>query len=480
MRASTKKELGQVNTPDRLVTQMLDFGGYDGEIILRKHVIDNSCGNGQFLVQIVRRYINAALRSKESAETISSELSQYIHGIEIDENICEECRQRLDSIVWQFGIDNVNWDIKCENTLLFHGYDGKMGYVFGNPPYVRIHNVKGGENYDILKGYSFAEKGSSDLYLAFFEYGLSLLNENGVLCYITPSSWLSSASGKNMRKYILDRKTLHAIVDFGHFQVFDDAQTYTSVTLFKNKSCKRISYYEYNDGAFDAISSISYSDICIDGKFYFAKDDELKTLKEIEKTTCDKIRVKNGLATLNDKIFVDQVPDTISDCCTINVLKASTGKWGRCLFPYRLSKSDLGKIESIPIEEIKESYPEWYKYLIDNEGELKARTYDNGSNWWEIGRRQGLNDTFRAKIAMNNLTKRPGDIKITRMPEYTHVYSGLYILTDVPFNTIKQALESEQFFNYVKSLKKYKSGEYYTFSSKDVEKFLNYKIYGNK
>lgn len=480
MEKNKEKKLGQINTPDRLVQQMLDFGGYSGNKILGKHVLDNSCGNGQFLSEIVQRYIREAVSNKYSVKKISDELSEYIHGIEIDENVCELCKERLSGIAENFGINGVNWDIVCANALLYEEFKGKIDYVFGNPPYVRVHNVKGDDGYDIMKSYKFAEKGSSDLYLAFYECGLSALKDGGVLCYITPSSWLSSASGKNMRDYILENKTLSAVVDFGHTQIFDNAQTYTLVALFKNKPCDSISYQEYNGGAFDPISSVTYSNITIDGKFYFAKNEDLEMLKKIEGVKCDKVRVKNGLATLNDKVFIDEIPKDFPAIYYIPVIKASTGKWGKCLFPYEICYDR--NIESIPLEDIESRYPYLYEYIMLHEKELKARTYDKGSNWWEIGRSQGLSDTFKDKIAINNLTKGPGDIKITAVPAGSHVYSGFYILTDATFDKIKEALHSKQFFNYVKALKKYKSGEYYTFSSKDVEKFLNYWItkYGDK
>ena len=76
MEKNKEKKLGQINTPDRLVQQMLDFGSYSGNKILGKHVLDNSCGNGQFLSEIVLRYIREAVSNKYSAKKISDELSE--------------------------------------------------------------------------------------------------------------------------------------------------------------------------------------------------------------------------------------------------------------------------------------------------------------------------------------------------------------------------------------------------------------------
>lgn len=40
--------------------------------------------------------------------------------------------------------------------------------------------------------------------------------------------------------------------------------------------------------------------------------------------------------------------------------------------------------------------------------------------------------------------------------------------------------KTEEFLNYVKALKKYKSGGYYTFSSKDLENYLNWYNYNKR
>ena len=42
------KHAGQVFTPNFMVEAMLDYCGYRGELVLKKHVIDNSCGDGAF------------------------------------------------------------------------------------------------------------------------------------------------------------------------------------------------------------------------------------------------------------------------------------------------------------------------------------------------------------------------------------------------------------------------------------------------
>jgi adenine-specific DNA-methyltransferase len=57
------------------------------------------------------------------------------------------------------------------------------------------------------------------------------------------------------------------------------------------------------------------------------------------------------------------------------------------------------------------------------------------------------------------------------------VYGGLYLTGErEELKRAKEVLGSAEFMAYVRLLGKYKSGGYYTFSSKDVKIFLDHKL----
>ena len=87
---SEEKENGRYYSPAFIVNNILDLSGYCGTSILKKHVMDNSCGDGAFLREIVKRYCEAAVSCHYSPEEIAADLSTYIHGIEIDRIECEK------------------------------------------------------------------------------------------------------------------------------------------------------------------------------------------------------------------------------------------------------------------------------------------------------------------------------------------------------------------------------------------------------
>ena len=58
---NANKSKGRVYTPDYIVGNILDMAHYIDANIFEKHVIDNSCGDGAFLCEIVNRYCKFAL-----------------------------------------------------------------------------------------------------------------------------------------------------------------------------------------------------------------------------------------------------------------------------------------------------------------------------------------------------------------------------------------------------------------------------------
>ena len=467
------KEAGQVFTPAYLVRDILDTAGYTGDMCLHRHIIDNSCGNGAFLCEVVRRYCTAFLRHSSDTVMLKEELQVYVHGIEIDTAAYQECLLNLDDVVAPFGISGIRWDVLNEDTLRTSKYDGKMDFVVGNPPYVRVHNLH--DTYTAVKTFRFAKGGMTDLYLVFFEVGFRMLASNGKLCYITPSSWLNSVAGKYLREFIWEERTLLRLIDLEHFQAFQ-ATTYTLISLFqKGVRTEAFLYGQYlgEEHIVKYVESISFEDAFISGEIYLADRATLRLLRDI--ISYDKVRhvsVKNGFATLADNVFISQTFPF--EEFVIPVIKASTGKWFKAFYPYDKSGRPLPK-ETITAVPAVANYLEACKDLL-----LKGRKEVNAPDWYLYGRTQALLDVSKKKFAVNTCIRDSSSVKLNFVSEGQGVYSGLYILTDVSFDEIRSILVSDDFIRYVSLLKKYKSGGYYTFNSKELECFLNYNIAKNR
>lgn len=105
-----KKELGEVFTPIPLVNKTLDKLSSNAWKDPTKTWIDNSCGNGNFLVEIKRRL----LEHGHSEENVLGR----IYGVDIMEDNIKECRQRLDPKNRYPEIMKRN--IVCADALRYH------------------------------------------------------------------------------------------------------------------------------------------------------------------------------------------------------------------------------------------------------------------------------------------------------------------------------------------------------------------------
>lgn len=461
------KDSGEIFTPDFLVSKMLDFVGYQGDSILQKHVIDHSAGDGAFMVQIVERYC-----AEYTGKSLRSHLEKYIHGIELDRDNHTTCINRLDSLAAKHGAKKVKWDIRLGNALDITDYNGKMDFVVGNPPYVRVHNLGG--SHKQVKSHLFSSSGMTDLYITFYEISFNMLSATGKMCLITPSSFLTSSSGLHLRQYIEQCSNLVKIIDLGHAQPFENATTYTVITMFDRTITTRdVQYFVYDEAsrAENYVDTINYTDFYIGGKIYLGTTDKLQYLRQVTglDVKTNAIQVKNGFATLADPIFIGSDIE-IDDSLVIDVLKASTGQWKKCIFPY---------INGKPVSEAKlrSKHSAVYEYLITHKDKLLGRSISNPDEWYLFGRSQAIGDVGRKKYAINTLIRDKRDIKFQVIEPGQGVYSGLYILFDGDEQQLRSAICSDDFANYIRSLKKYKSGGYYTFSSKDVRNFLVYTIY---
>ena len=280
--SSSIKHYGRIYTPDYLVKRMLDFGNYRFGATQCRHVIDNSCGNGAFLTEIVRRYIVEFLERSNDLKLLQSELETFVHGVEIDCDEYAKCLHNLDKTAAEYGLSNVRWDIINADALTLRQFDNKMEFVFGNPPYVRVHNLS--DNYNSVKMYEFAEKGMTDLFIVFFEIGFNMLSEQGTMVLITPSSWLSSKAGGKLRNYIMRKNNLSGVIDLGHFQPFN-AATYTLISRFQpTETFDKIDYYTFDSNELKEKfqTSLSLKQIDINGEFYLGSESTLLQLKEIK------------------------------------------------------------------------------------------------------------------------------------------------------------------------------------------------------
>ena len=114
------KKTGEIFTPLELVSEMLDKIPPDEWKDPTKTFIDPACGNGNFLVEVVRRKIEAGSQPLQALMTT--------YGVDIMPDNIMECRQRLVRVAYELsGVGSIpvtfslaaKINIKLGDTLRF-------------------------------------------------------------------------------------------------------------------------------------------------------------------------------------------------------------------------------------------------------------------------------------------------------------------------------------------------------------------------
>jgi len=81
-------------------------------------------------------------------------------------------------------------------------------------------------------GYETFDK-TGDLYCLFYERGFNLLDQSGVLVYITSDKWMCCGYGESLRKYILEKTLPRLLVDFSGQRIFETATVETNILVLR-------------------------------------------------------------------------------------------------------------------------------------------------------------------------------------------------------------------------------------------------------
>ncbi len=142
------------------------------------------------------------------------------------------------------------------DPALMLGVKDGFDVVIGNPPYIDSEGMVNRGQKElrdfIAKNFQFT-KGNWDIYIAFFEVGLELLNEHGNLGYITPDKWVSKPFGDELRKKTLTN--IHTILMAGR-EVFTTANVDSIVSFFSKKKSTHLKICEYKNGKLTLLNDV--------------------------------------------------------------------------------------------------------------------------------------------------------------------------------------------------------------------------------
>jgi hypothetical protein len=143
----------------------------------------------------------------------------------------KELREEIATLLKQGGWEDAaaqqlaGWDPYNQNAHAdffdpewMFGLEGGFDVVIGNPPYVRQEQI--GTFKPILQKQYECYTGYADLYVYFYEKGIRVLRENGVLVYISSNKYFRAGYGEKLRGYLGRQTAIRNLIDFGDAPVF--------------------------------------------------------------------------------------------------------------------------------------------------------------------------------------------------------------------------------------------------------------------
>ncbi|MBR5238774.1 MAG: N-6 DNA methylase [Paludibacteraceae bacterium] len=459
---------------------------------------DISCGCGAFLYTLAE-YIH-----ERTGEQYSN-IFMHLYGVDISTTSVNRAKIMLSLVALQDGeiIQEDVFNLFTGDSLTFDfqsmpnvSNNNGLDIIVGNPPYVRSKHIDK-ETKNNFPLWSTSKVGNADLYIPFFEIGLSALNENGLLGYITVNTFFKSVNARSLRNYFTDNHLSLSIVDFGSQLVFKKKLAYTCLVFISKKQSESLLYVKADVTDVESqknfvYSRINYSSLDNYRGWHLNKNEVLENIRIIEnvgEALGDKYIIKNGIATLANDVFIFR-PMYMDDnfyyllcegkeyaiekgiCRNIikpNILKNEAEineKEEKVIFPYDAD------CDVIAEDFFVNNFPNTYKYLQDCRDILDKRDKGKGDYeaWYAFGRTQAIADSGK-KLLFPYMSDYPHFVYTSQEDMMIYCGYAIYNESETELLFLKKILESTVFDYYMKNTSKPYSTGYYSYAKNYIKSF---------
>ena len=281
------------------------------------------------------------------------------------------------------------------------------------------------------------------------------MKDDGVMVAITPNSYLYTKTAKPLRKFLIENRYIEKIIDFGYEKVFPGTSVYCCITVFTKKAKTHISYQSRRTPSlpFDN-KKIDYAEISEEDYSIFDEKQSGVCLKDV-------CKIKNGIATLRDKIFIHN-SQLFDEPCWKRITNGREDK--HIIYPYN---------DGVICDEdsFKTNNPKTYEYLCENKEELAKRDKGNKKypQWYAFGRTQSNKLCKTPKMLIIPTFVDPDNLKM-KETEPVFYYSALGIEPNANVNVgdIMNSIKSS--VSILKNGCTKKGGGWISLSSRDLYK----------
>ncbi|MGJ1265346.1 HsdM family class I SAM-dependent methyltransferase [Sphingobacterium spiritivorum] len=419
----------------------------------RIKVAEPAVGSGIFLRSLLE--LKCDPRQEDISTAAIKSAFEDIMGLDVDPNACKAAELSL--ALLQLVLTNEfpsSLNIKTVETLeyitqnpqLKNSYDT----VISNPPFIST-NAQSEEMRKRISDYmGVSAKGRVDTFIAFIKVGLDLLKPGGYGLYVLPHSFLISSSAASIREELSKDTWISCVADLSAIPVFENTGIYVILLIFQKKTDfssnpKNAIMLKCRDFVGKALQDVVrrnfietdyYSIYEVDQslfkkkEWYILPNSEMRIESKFQKfkPLQNFLEIRQGFVTGNDDIFLidkERIPNGEED---LYVPYLPDKKMLRYTLPNLESEKYLFypfiRNRKIEFSEIENSFPQTYKYLLENQTKLQSKKAFQNDNWWKPLRTRQPEDMLRSKLITPHLT-------IT--PKFSIDLTGKYVVSRTPF-----------------------------------------------
>ena len=246
-------------TDNKIIENIINV--VDIKNIQDKLILEPSCGNGNVVIELIKK-INNFYQSKK---IIDKFIKNNLILNDINPNILNECISNINKLYYLIYKENIKINLNIFNIdftkknlpLNFKKYLNKIDYVIGNPPYITLYGRRDKKKSEsdrsyFLKNYSQfppnLKDGKINYAMLFIEHGLDFLSKNGKLSYILDGAF-NETPYKYTREYILNNYVIDEIIhNISGFHNVASGQIILKITNnYQNNNLIKIIDYKSND-----------------------------------------------------------------------------------------------------------------------------------------------------------------------------------------------------------------------------------------
>jgi len=241
-------ELCQFFTRDRVARYCLQQLSLPANVLEMK-LLEPAAGHGAFFLPLVPKLVSACRAQKRSFDA----LRKVIRAYEVDPQVAASLQENCGRVLRKGGVPNAKaneiaryW-IKNEDFLAARIHS-RFTHIVSNPPYIRWDSIPE-ERRKVYRERFPSFKQRADLYVAFIERSLELLEDDGHLGFLCPGSWTRNAYGGSIRQTLTSKGWLKTIADFSDVDSFEKAaDAYPCFFVFQSKQTGPTKIFSVSDG----------------------------------------------------------------------------------------------------------------------------------------------------------------------------------------------------------------------------------------